>query len=171
MNELVRRTVLSAASRIFPLMTAMVASLVGLIAVPAPDYSHIAPAFTLIAVYCWSIWRPDLMPLLAVFLIGVFEDMIRGLPLGVTALVLLTAAIFAQNWRGLVLERSWKRFLSTFCRVVLLCMAIEWLAMSILIGDLLDPTAALLRYLLTMLLLPVGTAILLTIRRVGIRDI
>ncbi len=171
MNELVRRTILRAASRIFPLTTAMAASLAGLIAVPAPDYSHIAPAFTLIAVYCWSIWRPDLMPLPAVFLIGIFEDLIRGLPLGVTALVLLAAATFVQTWRGLVLEKSWKRFWSTFCRVVLLCMAIEWLAMSILMGDLLDPTSAIFRYLLTMLLLPVGTATLLIIRRIGIRDI
>jgi len=171
MSEPVQRAIDSAVRRSFPIATTIIASLAGLIAVPAPEYNYVAPAFTLIAVYCWSIWRPDLMPLLGVFLIGLFEDLIRGLPLGVKALMLLSTAAFIQSQRSFVFGKSLNLFWSVFGLIVLVWMAIEWLAMSILLGHLLDPTAAFFRYLLTVGLLPVGAALLLAIQRIGMQEV
>ena len=51
------------------------------------------------AIYCWSVWRPTGLPYVTVFLIGMLEDLLRGLPLGLTPLLLLIlqAVIRAQH--------------------------------------------------------------------------
>ena len=171
MSEPVQRAIDTAVRRSFPLATTIIASLVGVIAVPAPDYNYVAPAFTLIAVYCWSIWRPDLLPLVGVFLVGLFEDLLRGVPLGVTALMLLTAAAFVQSQRGFVFGKSLNLFWAVFGLVVVAWMIVEWIAMSILLGQMLDPTAAFFRYLLTLGVLPIGAAMLLAVQRIGMQEV
>lgn len=171
MSEPVQRAIDLGVRRSFPLVTTFIASLAGLIAIPAPDYSQIAPAFVLIAVYCWSIWRPSLMPLLGVFLIGLFEDLMRGLPLGVTAILLLSTAAFVQSQRGFVFGKSFDLFWFVFALIAVAWLAIEWLILSSLLSDILDPTAAFFRTMITVGLLPVGAALLLAVQRVGMQDI
>ncbi len=171
MSEPIQRAIDRAVRRSFPMATAAVASLAGVIAVPAPDYNQIAPAFTLIAVYCWSVWRPGLLPLPGVFLVGLFEDLLRGLPLGLTALMLLAAAGFVQSQRGFVFGRSFTLFWLVFGLLTIVWMAVEWLAMSLLLWQLLNPDAAVFRYLLTFGLLPVGAAMLLFVQRSGMQNV
>ena len=165
MSEPLRRTVDRAVRRSLPIATVAVASLAGLIDVPAADYSQIAPAFTLIAVYCWSIWQPNLLPLFGVFLVGLVEDLLRGLPLGLTALMLLAVATFVQSQRDFVFGRSLAVLWLIFGLVTIVWMAVEWLAMSVLLGQLQAPEAAAFRYAMTFSLLPVGAALLLAVQR------
>ncbi|MDE0255700.1 MAG: rod shape-determining protein MreD [Rhodospirillaceae bacterium] len=171
MSEPIQRAIDRAVRRSFPMATAAVASLAGLVTVPVADYSQIAPAFTLIAVYCWSVWRPDLLPLAGVFLIGLFEDLLRGLPLGLTALMLLTAAGFVQSQRAFVFGRSITVFWLVFGLLTIVWMAVEWMAMSILLGQVLSPEAAVFRYVATFGLLPVGAAVLFVVQRSGMQNV
>jgi rod shape-determining protein MreD len=55
-----------------------------------PDYATISPTLALIAVYHWAIYRPNLLPLTAVFALGLLQDILSGAPLGVYALVFLS---------------------------------------------------------------------------------
>ncbi len=171
MSEPLQRAIDRAVRRSFPMATTVLATLAGLVALPVPEYSRIAPAFVLIAVYCWSVWRPELLPLAGVFLVGLFEDLLRGLPLGLTALMLLAVAGFVQSQRASIYGRSLILFWSAFAPVTVAWMAVEWLAMSALLGHLLDPEAALFRYLLTFGLLPAGAALLLAVQRGGMQNV
>ncbi|MDX2145430.1 MAG: rod shape-determining protein MreD [Rhodospirillaceae bacterium] len=54
-----------------------------------PGLATVGPMYTLIAVYFWSVYRPDGLGYGAAFAIGVTEDLIVGTPLGSTALLLL----------------------------------------------------------------------------------
>ena len=54
-----------------------------------PDLSPIVPSLAIIAIYYWVIYRPDLMPGWAVFLLGLIQDLLGGGPVGVHALVFL----------------------------------------------------------------------------------
>ena len=54
-----------------------------------PGLSQVTPMFALMAVYFWSIYRPDLLGYGATFGIGVLEDLLSGTPLGSGALILL----------------------------------------------------------------------------------
>ena len=64
-----------------------------------PDFAPVTPSLTVIAVYYWSIYRPDLLPMVAVFGIGLFQDALTGTPLGLTALVLIIVqyAVLSQR--------------------------------------------------------------------------
>ena len=55
-----------------------------------PGYAEIAPVLALMAVYHWAIYRPNLMPLWSIFVLGVLQDLLSGVPLGLYILVFLT---------------------------------------------------------------------------------
>lgn len=61
--------------------------------------SHITPMYAFMAVYFWSIYRPDLLGYGTVFFIGILEDLLAGTPLGSSALILLVCqrAVFSQQ--------------------------------------------------------------------------
>jgi len=71
-----------------------------------PHYSMVTPFFALITVYFWSIYRPDLLPVWAVFLFGVLQDLLTGAPVGITALVLILVWAVAVSQRRVVLVQS-----------------------------------------------------------------
>ena len=54
-----------------------------------PGVPSLAPMYTLMAVYFWSVYRPDGFGYGAAFMIGILEDLLVGTPLGSTALALL----------------------------------------------------------------------------------
>lgn len=67
----------SVASRVIPVATTAAAAILSIQPVHTPSYAALAPAFMLMAVYHWTIYRPDLLPASAVFLIGVSHDLWR----------------------------------------------------------------------------------------------
>ena len=54
-----------------------------------PSYGMIAANLTLMAIYYWAVYRPDLLSPLAAFCIGMIYDFLVGTPPGVNALVCL----------------------------------------------------------------------------------
>ena len=72
------------------------------VAVPIQQYGAVASAAALMSIYYWTVYRDNLMPAVAVFTIGLLQDILGGTPLGLSALVLLL---------GYALIRSQQRFL------------------------------------------------------------
>lgn len=85
------------AGRLLPAVTMIIAVLISVLPVRVPGYAALTPAFTLMAAYHWTIYRPDLLPPWLLFGVGLAEDLLTGGPVGVTALLLLLA-------RGAVLK-------------------------------------------------------------------
>src|SRR5262245_58014810 len=80
--------------RLLPVTTMVLAMLVSIQPIHIPGYAAVAPAFTLMVAYHWTIYRPDLLPALALFIVGMVQDLLSGALPGVTALtLLLTRAI------------------------------------------------------------------------------
>ncbi len=98
-----------------PFLTGLVAVLIDIMPLPGSSSHVLAPFMTLGVVYFWSLYRPDLMPAVAAFALGIVFDLLAGLPLGMTAIVLLVthrivltphrtalAASFGVMWAGCV---------------------------------------------------------------------
>jgi rod shape-determining protein MreD len=77
------------ARRFVPFGVTLILMLFALTPTYVPGLSHITPMYALMAVYFWSIYRPDLLGYGATFAIGVLEDLLAGTPLGSGALILL----------------------------------------------------------------------------------
>ncbi|MGH7046907.1 MAG: rod shape-determining protein MreD [Stellaceae bacterium] len=83
---------------LLPSITTVVAAWFAIQPFHIPGHASLSPAYILMAVYHWTIYRPELLPPLVVFLIGAIFDLISGGPPGVTALFLLLAR--AITWHS-----------------------------------------------------------------------
>ena len=54
-----------------------------------PAFAEVTPAFVVMAIFYWTIYRPDRLPYAATFCVGLLQDLLTGTPLGMTALILL----------------------------------------------------------------------------------
>src|SRR5262249_52371025 len=95
-------------TQIAPLATVFGAVLLNLLWIPVPGFNAMAPAFSVMPVYCWAIWRPQFLPYMGVFAAGLFEDLIRGTPLGTGALALVAAQGFVWAQQRLLRTRSFE---------------------------------------------------------------
>jgi rod shape-determining protein MreD len=120
----------------------------------------ITPFSTLCAVYFWSLYRPDLFSPAAAFATGILYDALAGLPLGLTALVLLLVRQLVVVQQRFFLARS---FPVVWCCFLLLAPAAEiarWLLISLWWGRLFDLAPVVLSLLLTMALYPLASLLL-----------
>jgi rod shape-determining protein MreD len=104
----------------------------------------LTPFSTLCVVYFWSLYRPDLFSALAAFATGMIYDALAGLPLGLTALMLLLVRQLVVVQQRFFLARS---FPVVWCCFLLLAPAAElarWALVSVWWGRLFDPRPVLL---------------------------
>lgn len=73
---------------------------------PLPFFANIVPYLTLIGVYYWSVFRPVLMPIWLVFVIGILQDVLSGGLLGITALLLILVRLLVSLQGRKFLERD-----------------------------------------------------------------
>ena len=86
-------------ARFLPTATIVVAAALSLLPLPIPGYAALTPAFALMAVYHWSVYRPDLLPPSGLFAIGFAQDLLIGAALPASALVLLLARAAVLRYR------------------------------------------------------------------------
>ena len=111
-------------------------------------------------VYFWSLYRQDLFSPAAAFATGVLYDALAGLPLGLTALVLLLVRQLVVVQQRFFLARS---FPVVWCCFLLLAPAAEiarWLLISLWWGRLFALEPVVLSLLLTMALYPLASLLL-----------
>ncbi|MBM84612.1 MAG: rod shape-determining protein MreD [Rhodospirillaceae bacterium] len=77
------------ARAIMPTITTLLLALLDVIPIGVPAISDVSPLFTMMAIFYWAVYRPDLVPPFVVFLIGLLQDILLGNPTGLFALVLL----------------------------------------------------------------------------------
>lgn len=155
--------------RSVPALSVLFFSLLSIVSVPAPDYALIAPRLTMMALFCWVVWRPQLMPYLLTFGIGLFEDLVRGTPFGATALLLLIAHGVARGQQERLESRGFESLWIGFCLVALATSVIEWIVMSVMVDDLIRPGPAVFHLLLTVLTFPIVYWLLGRLQRRALR--
>lgn len=138
------------ARRLTPVGLTLLLVVLNVIPFQVPGFARIVPVFALIAVHHWAIYEPELMPAYAVFLIGVLQDMLSGVPLGVNALVFL-AVYGAVVWqRRFFVGKSFMITWLGFAVVGAGAMALSWLLVSAIHLIVVDPRALVYQYLLTL---------------------
>lgn len=137
-----------------PLALTLAVVIVKLVPLRLPAFSVIAPDVVLMAVFYWTVHRPDLLRSWGAFVVGLLEDILTGTPLGVTSLVLLLVhwTIIAQHrvLRGLSFALLWAAFAVTAAGAKALIVA---LALVISHGRV-DPTILFAQYAFTVAFYP-----------------
>ncbi len=124
-----------------------------------PYLADVTPFLSLMAVYYWSIYRPDLLPMWAVFLAGLVQDVVSGGPLGLMALVLLLVHGVGVSQRRVFLGKSFPVEWWGFGLVTLGAGVFAWIGASLYYTALVDVRTVGVQALLTVAIYPLVTRI------------
>lgn len=120
-----------------------------------PGFAQVVPLLPMIGIYFWCVYRPDLMPSIAVFALGLAHDFLSGLPVGVSALVFLLVQAAALAQRNFFSGKSFVIVWIGFMIVAAGALCLEWLLLSLVSGQLIEARSAIYQYGLTAALFPI----------------
>ena len=158
-----------AARATVPTVTVGLLILPGLLPLGAPWLSETMPHFAMIAVFYWTLYRPDLLPPAAVFLIGLLSDILAGHPTGLAALTLLAVHVVVQNQRQAFVLRSFPIVWGGFALIAAAAFLGMWLITCLLALRLVMAPAAVAQFGATVLCFPVLAWGLVRVHRQVIR--
>ena len=127
----------SGVARMLPIATTLLAAIIAILPVPVPGYAALTPAFTLMAVYHWTIYRPDLLPPIGVFGVGLAQDLLGGAPVGVGTLVLLLARAAVLRARRYFINRTFPFVWTGFTLLGAAAMLALWALHCLIATDIL----------------------------------
>jgi rod shape-determining protein MreD len=148
-----------------PTLTTIILLTVSVLPFHIPDYAAVAPLLALAGVYYWTIYRPELLPPTAVFIIGLVFDLLSGAPLGVTPLLLLLARSLVLSQRRYFVNRLFPFVWCGFTIVAAAAIAFLWALGGLLSGAMLDMRAAILQWVLTVASFPAASYLLMRVQR------
>lgn len=142
------------ARSISPFFVTLLLVLLGLVPLRIADLSPIAPALALIGVFFWSVHRPDLMPVWAVFLVGFFQDLLTGSVMGPGIIALLIAHALVVWQHRFFLAASFAVTWVAFMLVGAAALAAAWVLNCVALLTYVEPAPLFFQYLITMAVYP-----------------
>jgi rod shape-determining protein MreD len=137
-----------------PLMLTLCLVLLTVVPFRVPDLAVVMPSLAMMAVFYWSIYRPDLFPAAGAFLVGLTQDALGGGPLGLMALILVLVHGVVISQRRVFVGKSFFVAWWGFAIIASGAFAASWLLASICSGALMPAGPLLSQALLTIILYP-----------------
>ena len=91
--------------------------------------------FLLSAVYYWSVYRPTLIPVWFVFVLGVVLDLMSGMPVGMSSFVLIFVRLIVTDQRLFLASQSFPAVWIGFVFVCVIANAFQWLFFGLIEGQ------------------------------------
>ncbi|MEI9983935.1 MAG: rod shape-determining protein MreD [Aliidongia sp.] len=154
--------------KLVPSLLTVALAILTVVPVGIPGYASVTPNFVLMSIYHWSIYRPEHMPYLAVFLIGLLLDLLTTAPgsvVGLTPLLLLIVRSTVLAQRRFFVGRSFPLVWWGFALVVTVVDVLAWLVDSGLNGSLLEPRSIAFQAVLTVAFFPPMTLLFARVQR------
>ena len=148
-------------NRLVPFTTTLLFAIISEVPLHIPAFSIVTPAFTLMAVYHWTIYRSDLLPPIAVFAVGMLLDLLNGTQyLGTSSLTLLLVRSVLLSQRRFLVNRPFPIIWSGFLLLTAVVVFFEWGLVSFLHGETLGSQPFIFEAVLTVASFPVGSYLL-----------
>ena len=141
--------------RISPFVITLCLVLASIVPIYIQGYPGIFPLLTLIGVFHWAVYKPELLPAYAVFFIGLMHDILHGFPLGVNAAVFLIIFGVVTSQHRFFFGKSFPVVWIGFGIVLAGSILMIWILMSLLNNTLIEAPIVLFQYILTLGLYPV----------------
>ncbi|WP_419798623.1 MAG: rod shape-determining protein MreD [Terasakiella sp.] len=137
------------ARNISPVGLSVVLILLSVIPTHIPGYGSIVPQLALMGIFHWTVFRPDLLPIVAVFAIGILQDALSGAPMGLNTIVYLTVFGVVLGQRRFFLGKTfWVEWLG-FSIIAAGAALQAWLLLSAYHVHILIPGPVFFQYLMT----------------------
>lgn len=159
-----------AARRLTPFGLTVVLVLISALPLHIPGFVSVAPLLPMIGIYYWVIYRPDLMPVAAVFIIGILYDALSGTPMGVSAAIFVILHGIISSQRRFFAGKSFLIVWLGFFLVSAGALLATWLLVSAFYGKLVISKALIFQYLITLGCFPLLSWALLRWQRAFLRQ-
>lgn len=151
--------------RLTPIASCFVMVLLGVMPHGLPHFPTIAPDLTMMAVFYWAIYRPDLLPKWSLILVGLFQDLLSGNLIGLNVAILLIV-----HYVGLSQRRTFigKPFVVAWLGFMVLALGtgvFYWLTLAAMSGTITFTHAVLFQYVLTFASFPLMSWLLVRAHR------
>jgi rod shape-determining protein MreD len=143
-------------------------ALISVVPIGLPDYPSVTPNLLLMSVYHWTLYRPEHLSYLAVFLIGLLFDLLTTAPgaaVGVTPLMLLLVRWTVLGNRRSFVGSGFAFVWLGFGAVTAAIAVLVWVIGSGLAVTLLDPRRFAFEAVLTVALFPAADWLLARLQR------
>ena len=152
-------------NRLMPALTTVVCVIASVVPARLPAFTAVTPFFALMAIYHWTLYRPDLLPFAGAFAAGLLLDLMTGGPPGISSLVLLLAYALVLSQREHLLMRRFTVVWAGFLIVAAAAAMLQWVVVSLFYGMVLDVRAFLFQGVLTVAVYPVVSYLLMRVQR------
>lgn len=137
-----------------PFALTLILVIISVVPLRIPGYTPVAPVLAIVSIYHWSLYRSHLMPPVAIFVIGLLQDLLSGAPLGIHIVTFLTIYAVVITQRRFLLGRVFPVYWFGFALVGLGAAVEMWLLGSLWNLTILDFRILLFQYGLTVGLFP-----------------
>ncbi|MFB0991698.1 MAG: rod shape-determining protein MreD [Rhodospirillales bacterium] len=137
-----------------PFLLTLALVVLNLVPLEIPRFSRVVPLLPLIAIYHWAVYRSELLPAYAVFMIGLLQDIFSGAPIGVYTLVFLLVYGMVIWQHRFLFGKSFAIIWIGFAIVAAGAFVLAWALISLWSFSLLEIRAAFFQYLLTVATFP-----------------
>lgn len=144
------------ARHMMPAFTTMFLALLSVVPFGVPSLTDVMPVVTMMSVFYWSVYRPDLIPPVVVFVLGLAQDILAGNPTGLMALTLLAIHGVTLTQRQAFLGKPFLIAWLGFAVISAGGFLLMWLITCILAAELLLTLAVVFQYLLTSVSFPLA---------------
>jgi len=151
---------------LIPLVSTLVFVLLSVVPLQIPGFAVVTPAFALMAVYHWTIYRPELLSPLAVFIAGLLLDFLNGTQyVGTSALSLLLVRSALLSQRTFFANRPFPMLWAGFLLTAVAVIAFEWALVSAFLRSAVGTRPFIFEAVLTVASFPVGSYVLTRLQR------
>jgi len=151
-----------------PSATTLVFALLSVVAWPLPYFGEVAPPLALIALYYWALHRPDLFRPGMAFLVGLLNDVLHFLPLGLSALLFVGAHQFVFSQRRFFAGHSFYMMWWGFMLMILIVMFAEWALLGLFRWQEIPFMPVFLQAVLAIIIFPLPCWLLIRLQRAAL---
>ena len=130
-----------------------------------PMLDVIRPAFFLMGLFYWAIYRPALLSVLWVLLLGIVYDVLMGFPIGLHSLLFLLIQYVIKTQRLFFMGQSFITIWFGFVLALALLLFSEWVIFSLLQGVMVNIKETAWSLLLSVFLFPFISMLLFLIHK------
>jgi rod shape-determining protein MreD len=157
-------------SGIVPFLSTLFFVMVSVVPLQLPGLAVVTPSFALMAVFHWTTYRPDLLPISVVFALGLLLDLLNGTPyVGTSAVTLLVARTIVMAQRRYFVDKDFTVLWLGFLGLTAAMFAFDWIYVGLLSGVMLGTRPFIFQAVLTVVCYPVGSYLLARLHRAFLR--
>ncbi|MCP4395215.1 MAG: rod shape-determining protein MreD [Alphaproteobacteria bacterium] len=129
-----KENVVKSVQKKIPILVSFIFVIISVIPSRIDGFDEIKPVLSIITVFFWTIYRPDIFGIFSAFLVGLFEDVIGAGSLGINALVFMVMHQIIDSRRRFFIGSSFPVLWSKFAAVTAVAFVMKYILFAATTG-------------------------------------